>query len=141
MRKFLIVALFAFVAFAFAQTNISVPDLSTNAVTVQEVQAHVSIWKDLVAGVKAGGWQFIVLNVGMILLLVIGSARLIARALELLLTFIVGLSPNNAAEQAWFTGKFLPAIHKFIAWTTDIFGFLSLTFGRKGTDVINNAKP
>lgn len=150
MRRIVIAALVAFVAFAtvsFAQSNvapvvstaITAPVLSTNTPTVLEVKEHVNLWKSLVAGIKTGGWGYVVGNLLIVILLVLGSARLIARILEVLLGFIVRLTPGKE-DDAWFTGKFLPAIAKIIAWTTDVSGWLSLTFGRKGTDVIENAK-
>lgn len=147
MRRFALLILVAFVAFAavsFAQSNpaaaaLTAPTVSTNAPTVAEVKEHVGVWKALVAGIKAGGWGYVVGNIFAIILLVLGTARLIAKILEVLLGFIVRLTPSQA-DDAWFTGKFLPAIATVLVWITNLTGWISLTFGKKGSNVVDNAK-
>jgi len=103
---------------------------------VKDTKANFNIIKDTIAQLKEGKLSYLLTNMIAILALVVGLSRWIAKALVLLLTLMMKITPDNIDEKL---KKVISGLTKFLEVITNLFGWLSFS-KKKGTDAITTVK-
>ena len=142
MKKLLIIMSFvvAFVMFSasavFAE-EVTFTGYSNVTEVVDQVKTNVSLVKTTINNIKSGGWDYVIGNVVGIVLLLIGASRVIAKALIFLMQLLMKLTPDNVDN---ILTKIIKALTKFLEVASNLFGWISLTFGNKGTNTVKTGK-
>jgi len=152
MKARLLLAMFVALTFVFgpifAQDPAPAPEASTveapaaenpdvspaDAVTAYtNIKSEYGLAKDVYKGVKEGGWKYVLANLAVVIGAIIGLARAIAKGSEILLLLI--MKYTDKADN-WIANRALPIVRKILEVIANLTGWLSLTFGLKGSNAV-----
>mgnify|MGYP001367537569 CR=1 FL=1 len=105
-------------------------------VIVQDGRANFKIIGDTIDKIKDGQWGYVTANFIALLALLVGLSRWITKALVLILTLLMKITPDNVDAKIQ---KVVNALITILAWITNAFGWLSLS-KMKGSEAVKTEK-
>jgi len=120
------------------EVELSDVELNQAIDVVRDGKGNIEIVKTLIESIKAGGgWKYVTANIILLLSIVVGLSRWIAKALVILLSLLTKFTPDRADTVIL---KIVGGLKKFIAFITNFFGWLSLSKTKKGTAALESPK-